>query len=1023
MKNITYISAGAGSGKTTEIVKRLVNALENNGVQPSQIIMTTFTRAAAQEMRERAKKELLKQAQLNKELLNKANEIDAAMIGTIHSVCLSFLQKYWYLAGISPDTQQMEENDFQFYVDRSLFELVSEEDMQQFEQWRKQLNIRDALNNEDIEYWRKWLRKMVDKVRYYHINDLKESRERSIKAIEDVWPKIQFNQAEYDRCTQELIANLPRKNGGELKDSSVKLKEKIERYNPIHPEGEMPSSSAKDIQSYMEAWTYEAKRGCFSDATKAAAINIVNKLFDILEQWQGKYAEYKKAHKMLDFNDMEVEFCKLLNNDEVQAELKCYKLVMVDEFQDCNPMQIDIFSRISDIVAEGGGRSIWVGDPKQAIYGFRGTDTTLVKETSAQIVHDQEGCARERLKESHRSREGLVTKVNGMFIDIFKEDPFGLDVDDIRLEPKREDILGDQSYTQTWTWKPGARNSKDLTNIAYEIKRLIEEKHTYVQIKIGDKIDKRLAQYKDIAILVRKNATVSKFAEALKQCGVPFFATEDKDKDSTPIEDALLIELIQYKLSPDYRPHLRADILHLLKDISTKEILTDYLGTITVREEDGDKHKVRIYDGRDGWKGDDELIRQIESIAIDPTTQSVYDTMAKYVDRLNLYGAVAKWGNQDIRQSHISRMLKLAQSYDQHCEIMGTKPIFADFTKYLDDAEAKSELNMDSDTVKILTMHKSKGLEWPLVIYYDADNDFTEDNKIVEREFFGIREQRKGDKSYWLRVFPTLCSNPNAQLFASESYFEESKKRVDADEERLHYVGVTRARDMLIEVKEDAESPTHAPEQIANTYQLINTAETHQTGSELSYLVSPSKNTSGKRDVQTDTIDAKRISLTLSDEELVKRMDIIGSCIHNIYAAYDSATDRKSIIDMAADIISSYNLSTAIKAEDVVEAIESLYKYLKTQYGQPTSVAHEVPFSIKRENGQLLRGEIDLLWHTPDGVVLVDYKNTKKEEANPEHYAGQMAAYREAIEASGLALKGIVLFYATLGKIINLTIH
>jgi ATP-dependent exoDNAse (exonuclease V) beta subunit len=56
-------------------------------------------------------------------------------------------------------------------------------------------------------------------------------------------------------------------------------------------------------------------------------------------------------------------------------------------------------------------------------------------------------------------------------------------------------------------------------------------------------------------------------------------------------------------------------------------------------------------------------------------------------------------------------------------------------------------------------------------------------------------------------------------------------------------------------------------------------------------------------------------------------------------------------------------------------------------------------------------------------VVLVDYKNTKKEEANPEHYAGQMAAYREAIEASGLALKGIVLFYATLGKIINLTIH
>ena len=136
MKNITYISAGAGSGKTTRIIEELVTAI-NSGVQPSQIIMTTFTRAAAQEMRERAKQKLLELGHSDK-----ANEMEAAMIGTIHSVCLSFLQKYWYLAGISPETQQMDENDFKLYVDRSLFENVDDKDMQNFERWREVLDLR-----------------------------------------------------------------------------------------------------------------------------------------------------------------------------------------------------------------------------------------------------------------------------------------------------------------------------------------------------------------------------------------------------------------------------------------------------------------------------------------------------------------------------------------------------------------------------------------------------------------------------------------------------------------------------------------------------------------------------------------------------------------------------------------------------------------------------------------------------------------------------------------------------------------
>ena len=188
MKNITYISAGAGSGKTTRIIDELVKAIENK-TRPSEVMMTTFTRAAAQEMQERAKKKLLELG-----MPDKANEMGAATIGTIHPVCLRFIQKYWYLIGISPDCQQMDENDFNSYVDQSLFEKVSTEDMVNFEKWRKVLDWKKFDGKPYVAYWRDWLRIMVNKARYYHIDDLELSRIKSINEINAVFNRHPFDE-------------------------------------------------------------------------------------------------------------------------------------------------------------------------------------------------------------------------------------------------------------------------------------------------------------------------------------------------------------------------------------------------------------------------------------------------------------------------------------------------------------------------------------------------------------------------------------------------------------------------------------------------------------------------------------------------------------------------------------------------------------------------------------------------------------------------------------------------------------
>ena len=1003
MQNITYISAGAGSGKTTRIIDELVNAITNEKRRPSEIMMTTFTRAAAQEMQERAKKKLL---ELN--MPKEANEMGAATIGTIHSVCLRFIQKYWYLIGISPDCQQMDENDFNSYVDQSLFQKVSEEDMLSLEKWRKTLDWKksDGIYIKPyLAFWRDWLRTMVNRVRYYHIDDLEQSRENSIKEINAVFARYAFIETEYEQCKEDLIKVLSTKTkkDGTLQKAASDRIEYLKTYKPETYNGKVGIKVLTGIEDEFQTWVLYVSRVVFTSERKKAAINIVDKLFNILIQWRDEYQSYKQTHKMLDYNDMEVYFSQLLEKDEVKAEISNYKLVLVDEFQDCNPMQIDIFKRISDLVP----RSIWVGDPKQAIYGFRGTDTALVKEVSGMIVEGKDGCLRDKLEKSYRSCPELVDFVKNEFLTIFQNAPFDLPEDEIKLKPGRTCKIS-SPYPQSWTIKKG-----NFSALAYEIKNLVESQETYVEPKDQPE---RLAQYGDIAILVRKNGTVSKITNALREFGVPFFATEDNDQDAQPIEQQLLMALAQYKLSPKYRPHLRADILHLLNDIPSQDLLNDYLANISVTL---DENKKRQYNERYEWKTDDDLIQRIDQIITDCYANGLYDTLATLVDQLRIYDLVAMWGDSEIRRSNISRTLRLAKDFDHHCEILEiSKPTFAGYAEYMANAQAKTELDLNSPSVKVLTMHKSKGLEWPIVIYYDGDNDFAEDKKIVEHEFFSIREQRNADQTYWLRVFPCIINDGTArQCLYNESYFSESKQCVEADETRLRYVAYTRARDILITIRADKEGAVYTPVSMSQAYTLIDTAQTQQEGSDLTYLVNPSKSgiTSALKPSCTTTVD----SITIHKKENV-RMSTIGTCIHNIYAAYDASMDEQRSISMAQKIIESVKLSQILNAKEVIGTIRSLYDYLSKKHGAPTSIGHEVPFSFVRDNGQLLRGEIDLLWYTEDGVVLVDYKNIQGEEANPEHYTSQMEAYREVVESAGHKCKGIILFYATLGQIIEL---
>ena len=184
MKNVTYINAGAGSGKTTKLTKILAEKLlekEVNGkskIAPSQVILTTFTEMAAAEFRQRARQKLYESGQ--SEI---ANQMDAATIGTIHSVAFSFIKKYWYLIGVSPDMKVMSEEDLQVYISQSLGDYVEQSDLDIFRQYCDFFYLRGSDNiSLNYNFWINELLNIINKINTYNV-DLESSKTYSTALI------------------------------------------------------------------------------------------------------------------------------------------------------------------------------------------------------------------------------------------------------------------------------------------------------------------------------------------------------------------------------------------------------------------------------------------------------------------------------------------------------------------------------------------------------------------------------------------------------------------------------------------------------------------------------------------------------------------------------------------------------------------------------------------------------------------------------------------------------------------------
>ena len=1088
MKNIQYINAGAGSGKTTKLTEILSEKLGNGEFKPSEVILTTFTELAASEFREKSRGRLYKDNHPDV-----AAELDSATIGTVHAVALSFIQKYWYLIGVSPDMKVMSDADLQVYISESLGDYVDQEEELEFlRSYCTYFDIREQ-GHLLLDFWKDHLLEIIDKVNNYDV-DIELSKAKSCHIVEQVYnSKTALNHELLNLFTQALASKIDgysdyAKNNVQpilygLKNKTITYATIVKLYKELTKEQPyMGKGRRNDLINIIGDDNFDAlvanlksyqTSSVGDDSPGGMMKKMINILFDIAKDWKDGFNDFKAKRHIIDYNDMERLFLELLGKPQVKQEIEgTYKLMMVDEFQDSSPIQLEIFKRLSDLMEQ----SYWVGDPKQSIYGFRGADVELVNEISKQFMDENRDPALnltyDKLPKSYRTREPLVNLATECFTRAFDG---VINRKNVELEADRQEY-SELSYALSH-WNCLAPNAGDFVNkVADRIKVLLDSQ---INIQIKNKNVFRPIQPGDIAILCLRNDECKTFAKALNSKGIPVCFVNDDILQQTEVQ--LVFTLLKFMVDSSNK-HVRADLLRLLEDVPTQDILKqrlDYLSSLVCEVEDEEGNVVKEVEPDLWLEEDNMMIKKLIKFRQRVRNLSVSDLLDSIIYGLALPEIVEKWGDADNRRQNLQTLCELAKKYDEHCLQMGIGASVGGLLTYLSYAKIESKVDNASNAVKVLTYHKSKGLEWNYVILSSLSKDSLEDNTFMKKNFWGVHELRHSEPNeqfgYYLQFLPTVVSSSLPQPIIDgcknlEVYNTLKEKECNALR-HLFYVGVTRARDYLTTLShqtskdalpilhwikntgisdgnldenashlwqyndllpayEDIASCPAASTETATSYSRYQYPENPEISCEPKYL-SPSKLPKiefAKENIEILANLNCRIDPYKPKEK--KTEAAAGTCIHNIFAVYNPARSHEENVEKATSIRNGNNMYEIIPDVDkVIVSIEQLYAWLEQTYGKASAIKHEVPF-IQPLPGQIVRGEIDLLWYLNDHeCILIDFKNFpgKKEsikDPENEHYAGnyasQLKAYRDVLQASGLTVKDTLIYYSVMGCVVKL---
>lgn len=828
------VSAAAGSGKTAVLVERIFRLIQQRGLSIDRMLIVTFTRAAASEMRERLELRLSEAAGGDARMQKQADLVAGAQISTIHAFCQQVVRQHFQHCGVDPQFMLMDERTRQAYYQESMEETLDEiytlarENNELLSLIRKfperelaamlDSLYRFLLSRPDPMEWlamhsqKAWTSQTIDlepMARAFcseaalmtdEMQALWESaRELSTHAS---FPPPYANTLQADEQTIAALRRAPALGLKALVGAVAACKfVTLSRFKPATGDEQRMADRFKEVRARYKDVVDDLKKLLPQDAEQGvndlqAMAPATRGLAHAVRMLDEAFTRRKREQAVIDFGDLEHMTLSVLKNDQLRPELAGrFDAVFVDEYQDVSELQEAILNGLKRAPDAGRPQSyFYVGDVKQSIYRFRLAEPGLfLKKLAAFSPEADAPCRRIILNRNFRSKTGVLDAVNRVFEHVMDSRVTEIDYDEeARLYPgvpSKGDPVTEIHVLNADALKPQEQALAEAEWIARDIMATVG-----TTVMDGEGNPCGTLHYRDIAILMPVSRGVADKVElALSRQGVPVYCESGGDALSSEEVGHMLSHLsLLDNLMNDVA--LIGELRSPLFEISEQE-----LAAIRMLRPEREASFLTALRAAAAEAADERLRTRCREVLVTLERERFYARsmpLADYLwDFLNRSGLYQHFGAQPggkLRQANLRMLCTRAGEYEKnHTDGLHG---FVE-TLRLDAGSGEGSptvINPWEDVVRIMTIHKSKGLEFPTVYVMG-----------LGRSMFGRPATRAvsvhGDVGLGLRyVNETVRTRRQTLLQGAIALREKNAER--AERARVLYVALTRPKNRLVMV-------------------------------------------------------------------------------------------------------------------------------------------------------------------------------------------------------------------------------
>ena len=835
------VSASAGSGKTKVLIGRIINLILEKKCKVKDLLVVTFTNAAADEMRSRLKQELIKY-----NLLDELDDLNNADIFNLHKFCSKIIKEFFFEVGLDNCFGVLAENEADYLlaecVEKSIIECVNDTEFQNllegFNKNRNYVDFKKTIfkihkflkSTEDSTLWINNVlsnsfevnnnNKALSFLNNYYVEEILDAcnllKQLLIYCNEDDFEKIRSAINGCLEIGEKFTNNNFLENFEVLKLEfefpSIFGKNKSEEEKDLRQKfSEIKGKLKTAIEDYKKAVPYNSLEG-LKFALKNNSQKVL-KLIDFVNLVDSKYSELKQKFNNLDFNDLEQYALQILSKQNILEIIKNrYKYIFVDEYQDTNSLQEKLLTLISN-----GDNLFMVGDVKQSIYGFRFCNPQIFIDKYNKFQNSlTDTNLLINLNKNFRSIPDVLNFCNYIFSGVMTKQSCGIDYleGSMFVSGKNVENFNREGANINIAIFPEEKTESEIANGIYDIKK---EKFTsqendldrqiyYIANQIKNLLSEeifdeslnayRKIRFSDIAILSRnRSKTIERVSNLFKQLNIPVNAT------------------FKTKLFESESVNLILNYLRLLdnfyQDIPLYSVLNSFIYNLTEGElaliKLAYKNSKFFYESINDFYNKNLIETDLNTVAINNKLSVFFDDINKLTitkEKLSLNEIV----NKILNDLNIINYYLLTENLEESKNI----EMFLNFVKesgfesinellfYLDNFGLDKTFDktiVDSEnSVVLTTIHASKGLEYPIVFVIDMGSKFSlatmHESLIMDLEL-GLSTSYVDLETREQKDVPTTKG------------IKLKKKQFEVQEEmRILYVALTRAKEKLFLVGE-----------------------------------------------------------------------------------------------------------------------------------------------------------------------------------------------------------------------------